>query len=282
MLSETELRALKKLSTTTTRVVSDATQDLPDNVKISKGEVDKITITEKKVKNKLVQCNLPKIEAITLEHTFNGDLIRSGAWLFLMNSSKLMVSYNVIVRMGMEYATNLAGNNIKIVPVLSGGIKKLGYIPAGVLQTPYSGKGAGLFITYGMNLITNTVEANKVCVAYITSLSTSQSVQNSFASSWCNVPVESWNFKSIKLTSETPCSSLTDMRNLINTLPPGDQARPVGLHVDIPGVTVTTTASVGSLPITTIAPLTQLVFSSFARQVEEIGAVNTLYALSYE
>nr|APG79126.1 Banna VP9 [Banna virus] len=282
MLSETELRALKKLSTTTTRVVSDATQDLPDNVKISKGEVDKIAVTEKKVKDKLVQCNLPKVEAITLEHTFNGDLIRSGAWMFLMNSSKIMATYNVVVRMGMDYATNLAGNNIKIVPVLYGGIKKLGYIPAGVLSVPYSGKGAGLFITYGLNLITNTVENDKVCVAYVTSLSTSQSALNSFASSWCNIPIGSWNFKSIKLTSETPCNSLTDMRNLINTLPPGDQARPVGLHVDIPGVTVTTTASVGSLPITTITPLTQLVFSSFARQVEEVGVVNTLYALSYE
>nr|APO40689.1 VP9 [Banna virus] len=281
MLSETELRALKKLSTTTSRVVGTSTLALPSNVKLSKGEVEMIAVTKKEMFDELAQCNLPTIELITREHTFNGDTIRFAAWLFLMNGQKLMVANNVVVRMGMQYATNLAGNNVKITYVTSNNVVKLGYITAGVLAAPYSGKGGGLFITYEQNLITNTVETGKVCVLFITSLSTTASSPNSFAYSWCNVPIENWDFNMIKITAETSCASLTAMTNLVNTLVPGDRVRPVGLYVDIPGVTVTTSASVGALPITTIPATTPLVFSAYTKQVEEIGVINTLYALSY-
>ncbi|AAC72043.1 Vp9 [Banna virus] len=281
MLSETELRALKKLSTTTTRVVGDSTLALPSNVKLSKGEVEKIAVTKKEMFDELAQCNLPTIELITREHTFNGDAIRFAAWLFLMNGQKLMTANNVVVRMGMQYSTNLAGNNVEINYVTSNSVVKLGHIPAGVLAAPYSGKGSGLFITYEQNLITNTVETGKVCVLFITSLSTTASAVNSFAYSYCNVPVESWDFNMIKLTAETSCASLTAMTNLVNTLVPDDRVRPVGLYVDIPGVTVTTSASLGSLPITTIPATTPLIFSAYTKQVEEVGVVNTLYALSY-
>nr|WPS64237.1 VP9 [Banna virus] len=281
MLSETELRALKKLSTTTTRVVGDSTLALPSNVKLSKGEVEKIAVTKKEMFDKLAQCNLPTIELITREHTFNGDAIRFAAWAFLMNGQKLMTANNVVVRMGMQYSTNLAGNNVKITHVTSNNVVKLGYIAAGVLAAPYSNKGSGLFITYEQNLITNTIETGKVCVLFVTSLSTTASSTNSFAYSWCNVPIENWDFNMIKLTAETSCDSLTEMTNRINTLVLGDRVRPVGLYVDIPGVTVTTSASLVTLPITTIQATTPLIFSAYIKQVEEVGIINTLYALSY-
>nr|APO40690.1 VP9 [Banna virus]APO40691.1 VP9 [Banna virus]APO40692.1 VP9 [Banna virus]APO40693.1 VP9 [Banna virus]APO40694.1 VP9 [Banna virus] len=281
MLSETELRALKKLSTTTTRVVGDSTLALPSNVKLSKGEVEKIAVTKKEMFDKLAQCNLPTVELITREHTFNGDVIRFAAWAFLMNGQKLMTANNVVVRMGMQYSTNLAGNNVKITHVTSNNVVKLGYIAAGVLAAPYSNKGSGLFITYEQNLITNTIETGKVCVLFVTSLSTTASSTNSFAYSWCNVPIENWDFNMIKLTAETSCDSLTEMTNRINTLVLGDRVRPVGLYVDIPGVTVTTSASLVTLPITTIQATTPLIFSAYIKQVEEVGIINTLYSLSY-
>nr|ACA03544.1 Vp9 [Banna virus] len=281
MLSETELRALKKLSTTTTRVVGDSTLALPSNVKLSKGEVEKISVTKKEMFDKLAQCNLPTVELITREHTFNGDVIRFVAWAFLMSGQKLMTANNVVVRMGMQYSTNLAGNNVKITNVASNNVVKLGYITAGVLAAPYSNKGSGLFITYEQNLITNTIETGKVCVLFVTSLSTTASSTNSFAYSWCNVPIEKWDFNMIKLTAETSCDSLTEMTNRINTLVLGDRVRPVGLHVDIPGVTVTTSASLATLPITTIPATTPLIFSAYIKQVEEVGIINTLYSLSY-
>nr|APO40696.1 VP9 [Banna virus] len=281
MVSEAELRALKKLSTTTTRVVGDSTLALPSNVKLSKGEVEKIAVTKKEMFDKLAQCNLPTVELITREHTFNGDVIRFAAWAFLMNGQKLMTANNVVVRMGMQYSTNLAGNNVKITHVTSNNVVKLGYIAAGVLAAPYSNKGSGLFITYEQNLITNTIETGKVCVLFVTSLSTTASSTNSFAYSWCNVPIENWDFNMIKLTAETSCDSLTEMTNRINTLVLGDRVRPVGLYVDIPGVTVTTSASLVTLPITTIQATTPLIFSAYIKQVEEVGIINTLYSLSY-
>ncbi|AHF50203.1 VP9 [Banna virus] len=281
MLSETELRALKKLSTTTSRVVGDSTLALPSNVKLSKGEVEKIAVTKKEMFDELAQCNLPTIELITREHTFNGDVIRFAAWLFLMNGQKLMIANNVAVRMGMQYATNLAGNNVKITYVTSNNVVKLGHIAAGVLANPYSNKGSGLFITYEHNLISNQIETGKVCVLFITSLSTTASSTNSFAYSACSVPIEDWDFNMVKLTAETSCASLTAMTNLVNSLVPGERTRPVGLYVDIPGVTVTTSASSGSLPLTTIPAVTPLIFSAYTKQVEEVGVINTLYALSY-
>nr|APO40698.1 VP9 [Banna virus] len=281
MVSETELRALKKLSTTTTRVVGDSTLALPSNVKLSKGEVEKIAVTKKEMFDELAQCNLPTVELITREHTFNGDVIRFAAWAFLMNGQKLMTANNVVVRMGMQYSTNLAGNNVKITYVTSNNVVKLGYIAAGVLAAPYSNKGSGLFITHEQNLITNTIETGKVCVLFVTSLSTTASSTNSFAYSWCNVPIENWDFNMIKLTAETSCDSLTEMTNRINTLVLGDRVRPVGLYVNIPGVTVTTSASLVTLPITTIPATTPLIFSAYIKQVEEVGIINTLYSLSY-
>jgi len=282
MLSETELRALKKLSITTSRVVGDSTLTLPDNTKLSKGEVEKLTVTKKDIFNALAQCNLPTVELITREHTFNGDVIRYAAWSFLMYGQRLMVANNVAVRRGMSYSTNLASNSVKSTDVSVASKYKLSHIIAGVLPAPYSGKGSGLIITYELDLINLTVQTGKVCVVFFTSLSNNSSSVSSYSYSQCNVPIADWDYNQVKLTAETPCASLTAMTALINTLVVGDRVRPVGLYVNIPNVTVTTGPSSGNLPVTNIVSAATLMFSAFTKQVEDVGVLNTLYALSFD
>ncbi|AAC72054.1 Vp9 [Banna virus] len=279
MISDAVVRGFKRLALETERTAGEQTKELGSKVKLSKGEVEYLAVTKDELLEGLRQCNLKKVEQLNLDATFNGNLARAGAYKFIKHSMLIFMTRPIAVSNNEKYSTDVAGIPRSTTNVMVGERMIMKTVPRGT-GSPWSGQCASLIITNGISLHDSVVIPGSIYVLFQTSLTT-YNKSNSYAYSYCVIPHSKWDPKKIKLTSETSCPSLNSMQSLANSILEGDRAPVTGLYVDIEGVTVSTSNSLSTLPITNVANNYPICFEACVRYVEQVSEINLLYTLAY-
>ncbi|ALR84819.1 VP9 [Mangshi virus] len=276
MISSTQLRALKKGSREISRVPGDDTINLPSNSILSKGEVEKLCST--KAESKALITLGSAQDAATFRAAFGGDLVRTNLFMTLMFNNILFHTNNVVARTGYPWLPNIARSMVTAWQVRPPGGIPFAYLTAGTQVSAYNARVTSLLVTYCDILHSETISPNTVYVHYQTTLTSPGASTPTYVAQYCSIPADKWNPSSVLITTQGTSRGVEDLQAVLNTIDASERGIPGGLVVNIPGVTVTTSTTQTSIPVTTVPAATRLIFASAVRNTEEYELINLLFA----